>query len=184
MSHIIFEGVNRTGKSALISYLKENNLLPNHKMFYDREVRDKYHKKGKGAEAPLDAQLITMIRFLELTDEQYIFDRFHFSEYVYSVIDRGYDCLRAMLEYDKRLAKMDVKVIYMTDSTPSIAERMPCPNNQAYFGNVDRVKMLKQHYNIILKETKLPVMYFNYSNIKNESKCDIDELKEFLGIEN
>lgn len=170
---LIFEGINKTGKSETIKYLldKGYKYIP----FYDREIRHKYHNTTH-SQAALDAQLSTIIKFLEVTNDDYIFDRLHFSEYVYGWVDRGYDNLTTILEYDRRLADIGAKLVLMTDSVENIFNRMSGgiwpveTTSEKHQQMYNRIEDLMIAYDRVYNLSRLEATSLNYGKIMNDKK--------------
>jgi thymidylate kinase len=84
--HILIEGIDRLGKSTLISNIqKALGFYPS--IHYAKPIVDAY-------KTPFDAQYDAFVKGMRLINSSpvsIIFDRFHLGEYVYSPLYRDYD---------------------------------------------------------------------------------------------
>ena len=106
---IIFEGPDMCGKTEIAQAVSERLGIP---VYKSGREHDLFHDK--------DAQYLTlkygnyeMIKILETTESNIMFDRFFPSEWVYSqVYDRTRD-LDLVLEYDEYWAKLGGKIVWL-----------------------------------------------------------------------
>lgn len=107
---IIVEGIDRVGKTTLCNKLSEELNIPIYKHsqnFIDYSSMDNTRETEK---------MICMLDICKAADMNIIFDRFHFSDYVYGIIERKYDRVLAtknLLMIDSVLARMNAIMIIM-----------------------------------------------------------------------
>lgn len=166
---VIFEGVNKTGKSSIIKML--NELIPDSIVFYDRTVRDRYAKTFY-AKMAMNAQLMTMTQMFKQvpTDKIILLDRFHLSEYVYGKIERSYDCMKDVLVIDDVLAKMGAKIIYMEDNIDGLNDR--CGKDMTRY---------KEEYELILNCSSCMKSKINYEYLTRTTLQHLVDIIEDKG---
>ena len=112
---IAVEGIDRTGKSTFCEALSENTGFVN---FYVPES-DIVRNEDKNMYDEADKCLkLAILAGLSSTDV--VFDRFHISDFVYGVLNRGYDIDEAsklFKKVDEKLAKLGVVVYYFKPKT-------------------------------------------------------------------
>lgn len=106
---IIVDGIDRVGKTTLCNMLSEALNYPVGKD--DSRYANTYDDMLINAEK--DNTFVNLIEQGCLKDV--IFDRFHFTEYVYGCIDRGYTN-HYMIDIDERLGKLDNVLLILVRS--------------------------------------------------------------------
>ena len=142
---IIFEGLNCTGKSSIIKHLHEN-VDPD---IYIHNSRTPFSNVNK-----IDTTygyMKAMIDVLKFIKMPIWFDRFHFTEYAYGVVVRGYNKYeqsKLFAEIDYCLNELgDVKLVYLYDSVENIAKRT---NELRGWGDVELIGKLNEAMNSML----------------------------------
>lgn len=90
---IIIEGIDRVGKTTLCNLISKEFNIP----IYKHEGKFLYHNMDNDNETDKMIQLIEICRLL---DGVVIFDRFHLTDAVYGIIERGYDVDKAFSNFD------------------------------------------------------------------------------------
>ena len=101
---IIIEGIDRVGKSTLCAKIKEELGIP----IFRGNYIELSNMKNKVIN---DEKINTLVQMAEqIPQQEFVCDRLHWSEFVYGIVNRGYTN-NYMLEIEKRLAKMNTKII-------------------------------------------------------------------------
>ena len=145
---LIVEGVNNTGKSTLINFLESS--LGYHSINDDTNKEYSHDKHAFGIHSK--AVLLAYTNILMKCPDSFnvIFDRFHLSEFVYGMIERGYYS-SWVFDIDDQLFKMGAKLLYMEDDLESVNERAgrDLKMHQELFETVYNQSMLdKMRYNL------------------------------------
>ena len=114
---ILVDGVNKTGKSTLIKYLKEEKGF---ETLYDRD--HVYDLKNPKVKELLKEKLYDQLRIAKAVTNNFVLDRSYFSEVVYGKIWRGYD-VEYLEEIEAEFKKIGAKYIYCTDEVEEINKR-------------------------------------------------------------
>lgn len=149
MSVVIVEGIDRVGKTTLALLLEKEH---NAKIFKDATL------SGVLERETVNEKIHTTLNMLTLwpKNDIIIIDRFHLSEIVYGVVDRGY-LNEYMLEIDERLSKIDAKLI-LTNPT-------------------DVEWSSKQHGSDLSQHDRLFRSCFRSSKIKQKYECDYNSIQ-------
>ena len=114
MSIYIIEGIDRIGKSTLVSNIMKNNGFHN-VVHYERPMKSPFYNNSL-----YDYQYASFVSGFELIKNashltNIIFDRFHLGEYVYAPLYRGYDgnYVFTDLEQTYKNSLDDVKLILL-----------------------------------------------------------------------
>lgn len=114
---IIVEGSNKVGKSTMISKLVK---MHNVHSVYNRGIMDLMVDKEK--ESVISAMAMLSV-VNSIGGQNVIFDRFHLSEYIYGVRNRGYENKAMFQVVDKELSEMeDVLLIVLTSDYKHIED--------------------------------------------------------------
>lgn len=155
---IIFEGLNCVGKSSLIKMLHEGEDIYVHNNradFLNVNMADATYGYMKA--------FIDMLNFSKIP---MWFDRFHFTEYAYGVVKRGYDeytASKVFAEVDYRLSEIgNVKLVYLYDSTVGIYKRT---EELRGWGDIDTIKELNERIERCVDASCLSIMAFNYKEL-------------------
>lgn len=122
---IIVEGIDRVGKTTLVNKLTESCDI---KSFIDSYLNFNYldfssvttkviEVKGDRNNIVANTEKInSLLNFFEQFSDKIgniLLDRFHFSEYVYGLVDRKYMSNEVFRNFDKRLAELNTLIIYV-----------------------------------------------------------------------
>lgn len=116
MAIIVVEGIDRVGKTTIANMIRNNlNIEPRlkFKLFKHDESFISYDQMDSDNEADKMSQLLTIA---ETFNNDIMFDRFHLSDFVYGVVNRGYKFRNAynnMLSIDNRLSQMQSVLVYV-----------------------------------------------------------------------
>ena len=155
---IIIEGIDKVGKTTLA------NRMVNELGFDKFEVIKKPIRiSGSEIEKILTKTIETekiysvlpALKIIDKNKVNMLFDRFHLSEYVYGLIDRGYKN-NSMFEVDKILSKFKNIILILVN---------PIDIKKSSF---EHGSDLTKHYEEINK-------FFNISRIKNKIVCTYDD---------
>lgn len=153
---IIVEGIDRVGKTTLCNKINKYFALDIFKESMIKNVDD-IMTFNYGAMR----SLCNVSKY-----KNFVFDRFHLSEYVYGVIERKYDISKALeiFKYiDNLISKDDNNLLILVE-----------PIDLEY-SSIQHGKSLKQHYE-----------YFEYlyeiSEIKNKFKCNYNSINEIIEL--
>lgn len=155
MNLIIVEGIDRVGKTTLVNKLSsELNAIT---------IKDEWLCFDRASEYVASEKLETMMSILKSLDESnydmtIVLDRFHITEYVYGLIERGYANKRS-LEIDKMLANFkNVILVYVRPA-------------DIYMSSVMHGKSLKKNEDLMSSLVEL-------SEINKKVKCSWNTLDE------
>lgn len=100
---IIVEGIDRVGKSTLCKMLSDKLSIKifKHEGIMKNSLKDNLNETDK---------LLEVLELSEMLKGNLIFDRFHLTDYVYGVVQRGYnerDAFNNFAILDSRIAKTD-----------------------------------------------------------------------------
>lgn len=112
---IAVEGIDRTGKSTFCKALSDNTGFVN---FYAPES-DFVANGGKNMYDEAD-KCLKLATLADLSATDVVFDRLHISDFVYGVLNRGYDreeALKLFKKVDEKLAKLGVIIYYFKPKT-------------------------------------------------------------------
>lgn len=116
MSIIVVEGIDRVGKTTIANKIRiesEFDQFTKFQMYKHDESFVSYDKMDTDNEADKMAQLLTMA---DMFNCNVLFDRFHLSDFVYGVVDRGYkfsDAYNNMRAIDVMLSDMNSVLVYV-----------------------------------------------------------------------
>ena len=154
---IIFEGPDMCGKTEIAHAVAEHLGIP---VYKSGREHDLFHDK--------DAQYLTlkygnyeMIKLLETTKSNVIFDRFFPSEWVYSqVYDRTRD-LDLVIEFDEYWASLGGKIIWLDK---------PQMDGKDELIEEGRYNEIRQKYDDYMKITKCDYLYLDTTDydLKNQ----------------
>lgn len=112
---IIVEGIDRVGKTTLCNMIEEQTGI---KVFKN----ESFYGKRLGAETEIEL-MNELVNFIDCVNCDIVLDRFHLSEYVYGVCNRGYNNLDVM-EIDEALSKKDCILIYVRPTDLNVSSMM------------------------------------------------------------
>lgn len=121
---LIVEGANRTGKSTIISALKElADGFGKTFILYNERI-NKNEQAGTTPEGmyAYAKNVISDLLKQDTNEKLIVFDRFHISEFVYGEAFRGYTN-RYMRKIDDMLCVMESKVLYMKSNFEHVEDR-------------------------------------------------------------
>lgn len=107
---IIVEGIDRVGKTTLCNKLSKELNIPIYKhsqKVMDYSMMDNLNETDK---------MLQLLDICEITSANIIFDRFHFSDYVYGILERGYYAkiaLENLRILDEKLFEMNAVIVYV-----------------------------------------------------------------------
>lgn len=107
---IVVEGIDRVGKTTFVNKLSKRSGIPVFKhdaSSFQYEMMDNENETDK---------MLQLLEMVEMLDGDVIFDRFHMSEFVYGVINRGYlyeEAKQRFKTIDEKLASMGAVVCYI-----------------------------------------------------------------------
>lgn len=116
MAIIVVEGIDRVGKTTIANMIQSSmSIEPYLKfgLFKHDESFIRYDQMDSDNEADKMSQLLTIA---DTFNNNIMFDRFHLSDFVYGVINRGYKFSNAysnMLSIDNRLSQMQSVLVYV-----------------------------------------------------------------------
>lgn len=127
---IIVEGIDRVGKTTLCNKLSTELNIPIYKHpenIMDYSMMDNTNETDK---------MLQLLDICEITNANIIFDRFHFSDYVYGILERGYytkiasENLRIL---DEKLSEMNALIIHIHPTDISSSSRQHGKDLTPYF---------------------------------------------------
>ena len=107
---IIVEGIDRVGKTTLCNILSKELDIPIYK--HSQKVMQ-YSAMDNVNETD---KMLQLLDICDITDIDIIFDRFHFSDYVYGIRERGYESDNATKLFrllDEKLYSMNAIIIHV-----------------------------------------------------------------------
>lgn len=151
---IIIEGIDRVGKTTLCNKVAKECCIP---IYRHVGVRD-FSKIKNSEETDKFKQIVNICT---ITNANIILDRFHLSDYVYGIIERGYDKKEALhnkQEVESYMHNIKAKVILVLVS----------PNNLK--------RSSQEHGKSLVEHNKLFVKAFEESKIIKKINCTYDSL--------
>lgn len=150
---VIIEGVDRVGKTTLCNMLKECGYqVLNGKLKYDG---NNTHIKQLVEHDRIFAQT-DLLKLID-NDINLVIDRFHLSQYVYGLINRGENDSEMIMTIDKDLAKLNCKLVFVD---PINIQN----SSEEHLANLERHQIL---FDICKQFTKIPYVVVNYDTLKN-----------------
>lgn len=104
---IIVEGIDRVGKTTLVNKLHEMTGFPVYKNNTDFKLENMDNENETD-------KMIKMLQICELSKANIIFDRFHWTDMVYGVVQRGYDydiAIKNKIIIEDMLARMGALIV-------------------------------------------------------------------------
>lgn len=106
---LIVEGIDRVGKSTLVEKLKKMvGFYPYHNdTNFKVDIMDNDNETDK---------LLKMLLICDASDPLIVFDRFHWTDYVYGTLERGYNNYKAVSNLkllESELKKRDARIIFV-----------------------------------------------------------------------
>ena len=160
---IIVEGIDRVGKTTLCNKLSAELNMPIYKhsqKIMDYSMMDNLNETDK---------MLQLLDICELTNANIIFDRFHFSDYVYGILERGYYTKIAsenLYILDDKLFDMNAIIVYMHPTDIKMSSEQHGKDLIPYFELMNNVRNM----------SKTSVYVCDYYHINNMVK----EIKELL----
>lgn len=104
---VIVEGIDRVGKTTLCDMLSKEIDFPTfkHDSKFDYSKMDNENETDK---------MLQMLTICKIGNVSVVFDRFHLSDFVYGVLDRGYDKEKAyfnFLDIEKNMQKENTLLV-------------------------------------------------------------------------
>jgi thymidylate kinase len=152
---IVVEGIDRVGKTTLCNCLSEKYKIK----IYHNDVN--YMKLSEMDNKNETDKTLKLISLCEQLGQDIIFDRLHWSDYVYGVTERGYDTKEAIKNkdiIDKKLNEIKSVLIFVK---PTDIEWSSKQHGKDLSGYEARFEML-----------------YKYSCIKNKIMTDYNNIKE------
>lgn len=157
---IIVEGVDRVGKTTLCNALSNTLNIPIYKhsqRFMNYSDMDNINETDK---------MLHLLDLCSLVNADVIFDRFHFSDYAYGIIERQYDnttATRNLLMLDSALACMNAIMILMQPTDLISSSKQHGKDLKPYFDLMEKAYAISStfiytcnynHINDIVNEIK------------------------------
>jgi len=162
---LIIEGLHDSGKSTLANDIS-HNICSRFKLYEGKrlfpEFNDATITNVSDFALGSNCAIVWFAQYLANYNsytQHIIFDRFHLSEYAYSIVKRNIDKDKAMKTFkmiDDKLSKLDVKLIYLHCDYDSMIERVKQKNKvydkKDFFKltetfdeacNISKIKMIK-----------------------------------------
>ncbi|MFX0132536.1 MAG: hypothetical protein ACFFDN_02700 [Candidatus Hodarchaeota archaeon] len=161
---IIFEGVDKSGKSTLINHFNgliiKNRIIPTNKTYIP------IYQKSQSA----------LLNFLKNHDkEKYniLLDRSYISEIVYSKVKRNYDAFDDIFyEFlSNEYRKMNCFVVYCYAPIVSLWERISEKYDFKDVKNIDELKLARERYNKFFSSEKLRISKVDLNTWNSKQAC-------------
>lgn len=160
---IILEGVDKVGKTTLAAGLSD---------FYRAKIIKTSQPKTNDAAS----EYIEKVESLD-KNENYVFDRFHLGEMVYGKIYRNKVLEKEKFEeIERKLNELNSVLIYCWQDHDIVAQNFI--REKETFTNIEDIEKLDYEFRLMLYETKLFTLYWNYK-INNFSQI-IDQIDRRL----
>lgn len=154
---IIVEGIDRVGKTTLCNKLQEEFNIP----IYKHVGSFSYQKMENDNETD---KLLQILEVCRLTNANMIFDRYHFTDYVYGIVERNYNIINAYKNFqmlDNIISLMDdVFLLYVLPTNIQESSRQHGKDLTTYEN---------EFYNL-----------FKQSKIKNKWRCTYNTMDEAI----
>ena len=161
---LIFEGNDMTGKSTLISIIKD--IFPQSLYFHTSappgNIKDNNY---------YPSMLSHMIPLIKDSQQPFIIDRFHLGEVVYGSIfrNRKKDLFsnNQLLTIDKNLENMDknIKIIYLETELEELIKRYHRRGD--WFVKEEDLSVINHQYQEVIKESNLPILKIDTTSKHN-----------------
>ena len=156
---IIVEGIDRVGKTTLCNKIKEELKIKSFE-------RTNFMKLSEFDNKNETDKMIQIVNVVNTLNENILFDRLYFSDYVYGTIERNYDSFEALKNFrtiDNFISEMDdVFLIYV----------LP----------VDIKWSSRKHGKDLSKYDKMFYNKFKESKIKNKYRCTYNSINEAVSF--
>ena len=153
---IIVEGIDRIGKTTLCNKLHDKFKIPIYRHVGERNFKliDNDVETDK---------FFQVMEICKLSNSFIIFDRFHFSDYIYGIIERNYNVEKANKNFNEieEFAEKNLKDLILLLVLPTDLERSS-----------------KEHGSDLTKHNDLFYKKFKESKIKNKFRCTYNTLDE------
>lgn len=153
---IIVEGIDRVGKTTLCNKINKEINFP----IYKHVGNFVYSRMDNENETD---KMIQLLQLCKITNSTIVFDRFHFTDYVYGVLERNYNVLIAshnVEEIEEFLKEIKAILIYVSPT--------------------DVLKSSIEHGSNLEKHDKMFEELFEESKIEHKFRCDYNSLDEAL----
>lgn len=168
MKIIIVEGIDRVGKTTLISKLQNelklkcNKDVVVFKDVYEAEMFGGWTIYSRDISTEKLLSTFNFLKSVESLDLIVILDRFHLSEYVYGKVNRGY-VNNTMFKVDDLLSNMSTDLILVTPT--------------------DITKSSEEHGCDLTENEKEYKQFFDKTKIKNKYMCTYCTMDDIITLE-
>ena len=142
---IIVEGIDRVGKTTLCNMLKKEMNIP----VYKHIGNFSYSNMDNDNETD---KMLQILETLRLVNGDVIFDRCHFTDYVYGILERYYNKKNAKKNFsilEKKLSEMHVVLLFVNPTNiekSSYEHGKDLSMHQKIFQQLYKVSCIKEKY--------------------------------------
>lgn len=153
---IVVEGIDRVGKTTLCSKLSKNLNIP---VFKHKAEKFDYSKMDNENETD---KILLALDLCDLLKKDIIFDRLHWSDYVYGNLERNYDSYKSASNIEiieNKLKNMETIIVYIKPT--------------------DLEESSRQHGKDLFKYDKLMDLCYNMCKLK-KIKCNYSSIDKIV----
>jgi len=158
----IIEGLDRTGKTTLKENIRKNFTDKKLLTFHISNIKSLSNILAESYNRAMYFKYFTLLEENHKTQD-FIFDRFHLGEFVYSPVYRNYNG-SYVFEYEQKILNSEVYLILLISSDLKILEKREDGNS-----------ISRGNFSFLEKEQNLFLEAFNLSRIKNKLIIDIKD---------
>lgn len=169
---IIFEGIDRVGKTTLLNKISETYNIPkfkdNYMSFSGFKMGSKFNVSPTRESCVVNIERMNcLLNYVESVGktENLLIDRFHMSEYVYDKLERNEDIYEAFEQLDERIARLNSLII--------LVDPIDIVRSSSLHGK-DLTKH-KEEFDILFEKTKCRKVRTNWNDI---DRFVVDFVKE------
>ena len=170
---ILFEGIDKAGKSTLIRNFRDLSHMPTFK----NPIKPTNKPYAKGF---LDGTYFGAYELARLSEQDYIFDRSHITELAYAEVKRGYrPSSKFWLDWEEK-NKHRVVVVFIDAPIATIKERFKTDKEE--YVKEKEIQLIADKYEKYFKKSKLSLVYIDGSQDRQRMLSQLVIQLQNLGI--
>lgn len=163
---IIVEGIDRVGKSTLIEKIKNETNFH----VYKDDCKFSFDKMDNDNETD---KMLKILKMYSYGTPGVIFDRFHYTDFVYGCLERNYQFKNALINKDKIESQLKVLKACLILVEPTDVEQ----SSMQHGSDLRRHQTL---FKMLFDESKLEKFVCNYETFYDAIKWTKDEVNYYL----
>lgn len=170
---LLFEGVDKSGKTTLITKFRELSGMPVFKNLV-KPTNDRF-EIGR-----VNGVYIGAYQLACLGNEDYIFDRSHITEQVYSKVKRGYEPEEKYWSKWEEENKHRVFTVFVDTPSDILARRFK--EDKEEYVNIEEIEDLQKMYKAYIEKSPLSLIYIEGKENKQRMLTQLVVQLQNLGI--